>query len=286
VHDHGAVGLERLPDRLPERLHVVAVDDAHVGEVELLEEETRRPVRLQRLLQDRAEPLHLAADPGRQLRERLLNTLARVVQLRVEAHSVEEPRESAHVRGDRHAVVVHHDHDRHVHSARVQERLEGHTAGERAVADHRHDLAVGRDAPAHRLLDADRIRHAGRRVAGAHDVVLRLVHRAEGREAPVLADRVELVAAAGEHLVRIGLVAHVPQHLVARGVEQRVDRHGDLAGAEVGAEVPADFADRVDDQLAHLLGHLDELVVVEALQVGRAVDLVDEVLGHVVRVRM
>ena len=96
-----------------------------------------------------------------------------------------------------------------------------------------------------------------------------------GREAAVLADGVEAVAAAGEDLVRIGLVAHVPEHLVARRVEQRVHRHGDLAGAEVGAEVAADLADRVDDQLADLLGHLLELVVVERLEVGGAVDLVD-----------
>jgi hypothetical protein len=66
-----------------------------------------------------------------------------------------------------------------------------------------------------------------------------------------------------------------------------VDSHGDLAGAEVGAEVPADLADRLDDQLAHLLCHLDELVVVEPLEVGRAVDSVDELRGgHVVRIRM
>ena len=86
-----------------------------------------------------------------------------------------------------------------------------------------------------------------------------------GREAAVLADGVELVAAAGEHLVRVGLVADVPEDLVARRVEQRVERDGDLAGAEVRAEVAADLADRVDDLLADLLGDLLELVVVEAL---------------------
>ena len=123
-------------------------------------------------------------------------------------------------------------------------------------------------------------------MAGAHDVVLRLVDRAEGRQALVLADRVELFAPAREDLVRVGLVAHVPEHLVARRVEQRVDRDGDLARAEVRAEVTADLADRVDDQLANLLRHLHELVVVEPLQVRRAVDLVDELGGHVVRVRM
>ena len=122
-------------------------------------------------------------------------------------------------------------------------------------------------------------------MAGAHDVVLGLVDRAEGSETAVLADGVELVAATGEHLVGIGLVADVPQHLVARGLEQRVQSHRDLTGAEVGAEMPPDLADRVDDQLAHLLGHLGELVVVEALEVLGTVDASQQ-LGHAVRSRM
>ena len=78
---------------------------------------------------------------------------------------------------------------------------------------------------------------------------------------------VELVAAAGEDLVRVGLVADVPDDLVGGRVEQAVQGHRDLAGAEVGAEMAADLADRVDDQLAHLLGDLLELVVVQVVEV-------------------
>jgi hypothetical protein len=263
----------------------VPVDDADVGQVELLEEEARRPVRLERLLEDRPEPLDPLADARRQPGERLLGLLARVVQLRVEAHAVEIARQRAHVRGDRHPVVVHHDHDRHAEAARVVERLEGHAAGERAVPDDGHHAAVLGGAPSHRLLDAHCIGHGRGGVARAHGVVLRFRDRAERRETPVLADGVEAVAASREDLVRIGLVAHVPEDLVARRVEERMDGHRHLAGAQIGAEVPADLADRVDDQRADLLRHLLELVVVERLEVVRAVDLVDE-LGHVVRVSM
>ena len=117
-------------------------------------------------------------------------------------------------------------------------------------------------------------------MAGAHDVVLGLEDRAERRQAAVLADRVELVAPPGQHLVRVGLVADVPEDLVARGLEQAVERDRQLAGAEVGAEVAADLADRVDDQLADLLGELLELGVVEALEVLRAVDAVEEPLAR------
>ena len=94
----------------------------------------------------------------------------------------------------------------------------------------------------------------------------------------------ELVAAAGEDLVRVGLVADVPEDLVARRVEQRVQRDRELAGAEVGAEVPADLADRVDDVLAHLLRDLLQLVVAESRAGPGAVDAVEDASwGHEVR---
>ena len=239
--------------------HVVAVDHAHVGEVELLEQEPGRPVGLDRLLELRAEALDPAAEAERQLRQPLLDALAGVVEPRVEADAVEVARQRADVRRDRHAVVVEDDHDRRLEAAGVVERLEGDAAGQRAVADHGDDLAVLADPLAHRLLEADRVADRGRGVAGAHDVVLGLGDRAERREAAVLADRLEPVAAAGQDLVRVGLVADVPEDLVARRVEQAVQRDRELAGAEVGAEVAADLADRVDDQLADLLRELLEL---------------------------
>jgi hypothetical protein len=164
------------------------------------------------------------------------------------------------------------------------ERLERHAAGQRAVADHRHDLAVLLVAAAHRLLEADRVGDGGRRVPGPHDVVLGLGDRAERGEPAVLADRAQPVAAPGEDLVRVGLVPDVPEDLVARRVEQAVQGDRQLARAEVRAEVAADLADRVDDQLADLLRDILELRVGELVQVPRAVDLVQE--AHVRRVSM
>ena len=97
-----------------------------------------------------------------------------------------------------------------------------------------------------------------------------------GARPPYLRIVAELVAAAGEDLVRVGLVADVPEDLVARRVEQRVQRDGDLAGAEVGAEVAADLPHRVDQQLADLLGDLLQLVLGERVEVLGAVDAVEE----------
>ena len=284
VDDDGALGLERGAQRLADRAHVVAVDDAHVGPVELLPPQAGLPERLDRLLDLWPEALERGADPARQTRELLLDALAGLPQPRVEPDAVEVARQRTDVRRDRHPVVVEdHDH-RRAEAAGLVDRLERDTTGHGAVADDGDDLAVIPRAVPHGLLEAHGVADGGRCVAGAHDVVLGLVDRAERGQAAVLADRPELVAAAGEDLVRIGLVADVPHDLVARRVEQRVHGYRDLARAEVGAEVPADLADRVDQQLAHLLRDLLQLVLGEPVQVLRAVDAVEDRFGHEERV--
>ena len=108
VHDDRALGLERLAQRAAQRPDVVAVDHAHVGEVELLPPEPGRPERLDRLLEVRAEALERGADSGRQLREPVLDVLAGVPQLRVQPDAVEVARQRTDVGRDRHPVVVEH----------------------------------------------------------------------------------------------------------------------------------------------------------------------------------
>ena len=131
-------------------------------------------------------------------------------------------------------------------------------------------------SPAHSLLQPDRISDRGRRVAGAHDVVLGLVDGAERRQSLVVPDRLQLVATAGEDLMRVRLVTHVPEDLVRRGIQQRVQRDGDLTGPEVGAEVAADLPHRVDDVLADLLSDLLQFVLAELVEVLRPVDVIEE----------
>ena len=86
----------------------------------------------------------------------------------------------------------------------------------------------------------------------AEGVVLAFGARREGREAAALLDGVELVAPAGEHLVRIGLVADVPDEPVVRRVEDVVQRDGELDRAEAGGEVAAARGDAADQVFAQL----------------------------------
>jgi hypothetical protein len=217
----------------------------------------------------------VSCGPPRSIVALLLDAFARVPPLRVQAHAREVARQGADVGGDRHAVVVEDDDDRRAQPAGLVDRLERDAAGHRAVADHGDDVAgVDVAAQLHSLLEPDGVADRRRRVTGAHDVVLGLGDRAERGQALVLADRRQLVATAGQHLVGIGLMAHVPHELVARRVQQRVQRHGELARAEVCAEVAADRPDRIDDVLADLLGDLGELLLTASVEVLRSVDRV------------
>ena len=142
VDDDGTLGLERGPQRAAHRAHVVAVDHAEVGPVELLPPEAGGPEGLDGLLEARAEALERGADAGRQLRELLLDALARLPQARVQPDAVHVPGQRADVGRDRHPVVVEDHDDRGAEAAGLRDRLEGDAAGHRAVADHGDDLAV------------------------------------------------------------------------------------------------------------------------------------------------
>ena len=102
---------------------------------------------------------------------------------------------------------------------------------------------------------AERGRDRGGGVPGAEHVVLALVALEEARNAALLPQRLESIAAAREQLVRIRLVSDVPHELVARRVEHVVQRHRELDHAESGADVTARARADVDERRTHFVAH-------------------------------
>ena len=98
----------------------------------------------------------------------------------------------------------------------------------------------------------------------------------EAGKPAALAQRADAVAPAGEDLVRIGLMADVPDQAVSRRVEDVVQRDGELDHAEAGAEMPAGDRDGVDRLLAQLVGDLAQLIRWQPPQIGRCLDLVEK----------
>ena len=97
-------------------------------------------------------------------------------------------------------------------------------------------------------------------MAGAERVVFTLGALGEAGQAAALAYGADTVAPAGEDLVRIGLMADVPDQPVVRRIEHRVQRDGELDHAEAGAEMAAGLGDGVDGLSPQLVGELLELL--------------------------
>ncbi len=110
-------------------------------------------------------------------------------------------------------------------------------------------------------------------------VVLGLGAVRVAREPVLLAEVGERVAAAGDQLVHVGLVAGVPQEQVTGRVEGPVEGQGELDHAQVRAQVAAGVGDGVDDELPDLRGELVELVGGQGPEVGGAVDVFEDHVG-------
>ena len=178
-------------------------------------------------------------------------------------------------RGDGHVVVVEDDDQPVLVGAGIVHRLIGHARAHRAVADHRDHIVVA-------ALEVARHRHAqaggnrGRGMRGAEGIVFAFAALGETGKPAALAQAAHAGAAAGEDLVRIGLVADIPDDPVARCVEHIVQRGGQFDHAQAGAEMPAGDRDDVDQVGAQLVGELAQLVLLQLAQVFRQVDLVQQ----------
>ena len=220
------------------------------------------------------------ADAG-DLAQHPAEALARLDVGGVQPQAGERLAEARHRRRVAATVVVEHDDAPPPRVPEVVERLVGHPAGERAVADDGDDAAV----PAVALelaaqLEGGReavgVGEGGRGVRALDPVVLGLGAARIARQPSALLQVLEAVAPPGEQLVDVGLMAGVEQQDVARRVEDPVQRDGELDDAEVRAQVPAGLRDRVDDERPDLRCQLDELVLGEELQVRRRLDRGEE----------
>ena len=115
---------------------------------------------------------------------------------------------------------------------------------------------------------------------GAERVVFALGALGETGQAAALAQGADAVAPAGQDLVRIGLMADVPDQPVVRRVEDVMQRDRQFDDAEAGAEMTAGHRDRVDRLGAQFVRHALQVGIPEAAQVGRVHDCIK--LHHLV----
>ena len=104
-------------------------------------------------------------------------------------------------------------------------------------------------------------------MCGAERIVVALGALGETGQPAAGAQGADAVAAAGEDLVRVGLVADVPNQAVARRIEYVVQCGGEFDHAEAGAEMAAGHGHGVDGFHPQFVGNLPDLFHLEPAQV-------------------
>ena len=264
-------------------LHVMPVDGADIGKAQLLKKRAADSCGFQQFLCPSRAFLKRFGQKGNGAFGcglELLKRGARVKPRQVGGHGPRGWR-------DRHLVVVQ-DHDQPLaQMACVVHRLIGHAARERAIADYGNRIAMpGVASPAQiaRHGKAKGRRDTCRRMGRAEGVIGRLGSLGETRQPIFLPDRVHLFASPGQDLVRIGLMADIPDQLVARRIENGMDRHRHLDHTQPRAEMPTRLADRPDGFRAQLIGKAAQLRIAHPLEVGRRGHAVEQrgrrAVGH------
>ncbi|GCD70756.1 hypothetical protein NBRC3280_3391 [Acetobacter pasteurianus NBRC 3280] len=186
-------------------------------------------------------------------------------------------RHGPHRWGNGHLVVVQDDNQPFRTGAShggVVHGLIRHTGGNGAITNHGNHIAF---AVAGVFLRPQVVGHghaeSGGNGGGGMGCAKRIVFafRAAGKagQATRLAQGADPVTSPGQNLVRVGLVAHIPDHLVIRGVKHRMQGNCQLHNTQGGPKVPPRGGNRVHRFGPQLIRNLLELLNREIAQVRR-----------------
>ena len=195
-------------------IDIVAVDRPDIIKAELFEQ---RPAGDKAAGQLLGPPRRILESPGEMARH-FLGDMAQ----RHEGFRREQPRQvgahRADRRRDRHVVVVEYDDQPRIHCAGIVHRLVGHSAAHRAVADHGDDVApLASQVTGHGHAESGGNR--GRGVRRTERVVFALRAFGETGKPAALPDRANTTTPARQNLVRVGLMANIPDQPVMRRLE-------------------------------------------------------------------
>src|SRR5204863_1679725 len=133
-------------------------------------------------------------------------------------------------------------------------------AAQRTVAEHGDDLEIGFAVDVARGGHPERGGDRRGGVTGAEGVVLALGALEKAGDPSFLAQRLHARVAPREQLVRIALMADVPDELVARRLKGRVERDRQLDHSQPRADVAPRAGADVDEARPNLLGERTKLV--------------------------
>lgn len=110
----------------------------------------------------------------------------------------------------------------------------------------------------------------------AKGIVRAFVAGREGRQTILFADGGHAITTPGQDLVRIGLMADVPNQFVVRRVEDVMKGDGQVDRAESRREMPAGLAYAVQQEFPQLFRQLGQLIFRKRANVIRISDAVEQ----------
>ena len=247
-------GIAHILQHRDQLLQIMPVDGPDIVEAQLLEQGAAHRHATGKLVRFARR----AVQAGGQMRRQPLGQLAHLQKGAARYQPREISRQPANRRRDRHVVVIQNDHQPVARVMGVVHRLIGHAGRHRAIADDGNALArPARQLVGHGKAQRRRDRRAGMR--RAEGVVLALAALGEARQTTRLTNRAQCLAPASQDLVRIGLMANVPDQTVHRRVEHIMQRHRQLDYAQPGAQMPTRLANRLQHVRANLVRQLAQL---------------------------
>ena len=272
VHQHRGAEVAGPLQRMLDCLLVMAVDGAEVLQAEVLEEHLRLQHVLEALL-DAVQRVEQRRADQRRVRQRGLDVVEHLLVSLRDADRGEVVGDPADRRLVGAAVVVDDDDQPPVLGrGDVVQRLPGHAAGQRAVADDGDYRAVRLAAYLVGLGQPIGVGQAGGGVRVLDHVVLGLGPARVAGDTAAMRELGEAGLAAGQQLVHVRLVAGIEQDPVDRRVEDPVQRDGQLNDAQVRPEVTAVDRYRLDQKIADLCRKLRQFVRAQFLEVPRTGD--------------
>lgn len=110
----------------------------------------------------------------------------------------------------------------------------------------------------------------------AEGIVFALGSLGEAREATALAQCADAIAPPRQNLMRVGLMADIPNDNVARRVEYVVQRNGEFDHTEARSEVPTRDAHSINGLSAEFIGQLPKLGFFQVPEIVRHAHLIEE----------
>ena len=103
----------------------------------------------------------------------------------------------------------------------------------------------------------------------AKGIIFAFAALGEARKPAGLPQCANSVSPAGQYLMRIALMTHIPDEPVFGRVEHIVDRGGQLDHTQPCAEMPAGYRNRADNLCTQFIGKLTQIAFFQFAKVGR-----------------